>query len=282
MSNNIVFSWAENAYGKLVHVDNVPNGDKCGCRCPYCKEKLLARHGNINEHGFAHHSDNRGANLQMCYEVTLYKLAEQIIQEYKSIKVPAYYGIFQKKEIYFKDVKIDHFYEREDKQPDIIATTLDGKQYLIEFIFKYKVQHKKPINYKNMNCLEIDFSKQSLDTISDFLLNSYDDRHWINNNTYFESIVPLYAKNNKKIRLVNIKECKECSVKNKCYAARYKNNQEIVEIKNNCESYRICKTEEYNTAIKAEESYDQWYKNLLKEERRREEENERRKRNNGY
>ena len=36
-----------------------------------------------NEHGFAHHSDTRGANLNICYMVILYKLAEQIIQTKK-------------------------------------------------------------------------------------------------------------------------------------------------------------------------------------------------------
>ena len=61
MANGLVFSWAEDVNGKMVHVDNVPNGSKCKCVCPHCKENLIARHGNIREHGFAHHSENRGA-----------------------------------------------------------------------------------------------------------------------------------------------------------------------------------------------------------------------------
>ena len=73
MGNNFVFSWAEDAQGKMVHVDDVPRGLACGCVCPCCREKLLARHGDIKEHGFAHHSDNRGANLDICYRVVLYK-----------------------------------------------------------------------------------------------------------------------------------------------------------------------------------------------------------------
>lgn len=36
-----VFSWAENAEGKMVHVDTVPNGKRCGCICPNCHEKLV-------------------------------------------------------------------------------------------------------------------------------------------------------------------------------------------------------------------------------------------------
>ena len=85
MQNELIFSWAENASGVMVHVDEVPQGRKCGCVCPRCHEELLARHGNIREHGFAHCSDKRGANLKICYAVTLYKLAEQIVKDGKRI-----------------------------------------------------------------------------------------------------------------------------------------------------------------------------------------------------
>ena len=79
--------------------------------------------------------------------VILYKLAEQIIQTKKRIHAPSYYGIFPEKDIDFVEVKVDSYYERDDKQPDVIATTADGTQYLIEFTFDYKVQHKQAIDY---------------------------------------------------------------------------------------------------------------------------------------
>lgn len=31
MTQGFVFSWAENAEGKMVHVDDVPRGLNCGC-----------------------------------------------------------------------------------------------------------------------------------------------------------------------------------------------------------------------------------------------------------
>ena len=155
MARDFIFSWAENADGRMVHVDDVPRGLQCGCVCPNCHERLVARHGDVKEHGFAHHSDNRGANLNICYQVVMYKLAEQIIQTQKRIHTPSYYGIFKESDIEFKDVRIDSRYEREDKQPDVIATTYDNKQYLIEFVFQYKVQHKQTFDYKNLTCLEV-------------------------------------------------------------------------------------------------------------------------------
>lgn len=40
MGNNFVFSWAEDAQGKMVHVDDVPRGFACGCVCTRCHEKI--------------------------------------------------------------------------------------------------------------------------------------------------------------------------------------------------------------------------------------------------
>ena len=71
MIGDFIFSWAENAEGRMVHVDSVSRGLQCGCTCPNCHEPLLARHGEKNEHGFAHHSDTRGANLNICYMVSI-------------------------------------------------------------------------------------------------------------------------------------------------------------------------------------------------------------------
>lgn len=53
MIGDFIFSWAENAEGRMVHVDSVPRGLRCGCTCPNCHEPLLARHGEKNEHGFS-------------------------------------------------------------------------------------------------------------------------------------------------------------------------------------------------------------------------------------
>lgn len=248
MSNNLVFSWAEDAQGKMVHVDDVPRGLACGCVCPCCYEKLLARHGDVKEHGFAHHSDNRGANLKICYMVILYKLAEQIIQTRKKIHAPSYYGIFKEKDIEFVDVKIDGRYEREDKQPDVIATTKDNQQYIIELTFDYKVQHKQVIDYKSLNCLEINLSNQTLETVEKFLLEENTDRTWINNQAYFDNIETCYRKADKHIIIKDVDECKGCKLYKKCVGVK-KGSSSLLVINNNGKHYRICKPEQYKVAI---------------------------------
>lgn len=273
MAQGFVFSWAENAEGRMVHVDDVPRGLKCGCTCPHCHEKLLARHGEVREHGFAHHSDMRGANLQICYMVILYKLAEQIIQTKKKILAPSYYGIFKGKVLEFENVKIDSQYEREDKQPDVIATTVDGEQYLIEFVFKYKVQHKRVLDYKTLSCIEIDLSNQSLETLESFLLSSFEDRKWLNNENYFSKTEVTYHKAEKSVKVVSEDECIQCELRYNCCAIMPNNSPLIIE--NNGERYRICKTELYQQEKEAlkirlaeEERLREERKKLEQEQRR--------------
>lgn len=246
--NDYIFSWAENTDGQMVHVDNVPNGRSCGCHCPHCKEPLLARHGEIKAHGFAHHSEDRKATLEICYQVILYKVAEHIIKTVKHIHAPSYYAIFPQKDIYFADVRIDGQYERADKQPDVVATTVDCTQYLIEFTFAHKVQHKQPVDYKNMNCLEIDLSGQTLESLENFLLKSNDARKWVNNEKYFTSIEDKYQRAGKSIRITEEGKCSLCPIRTQCTGAVLNGN--VLRIENNGKVYRLCKASEYDNRLK--------------------------------
>ena len=268
MDDQFVFSYAENEKGELVYVDSVPRGKNCGCICPCCKERLGARHGDYRAHGFfhlSHRSEERGANLDICYKVILYKRAEQIIKTYRKICAPSYYGIFPKQSIEFCDVQIDDSYERDDKQPDVVAMTKEGAQYLIELTFKYKIQHKKAIDYKNLNCIEIDLNNQTHDSLEEFLLSSDKDRKWLNNEKCFEKIEETYKADNKNVRVVSVNECEQCEVKKKgsCCAVKDRNQCDAyLVIENNGLNYHICNTDSYNELkIRIEEeekSKDAW------------------------
>lgn len=234
----------------MVHVDSVPNGILCGCVCPHCKEPLVARQGDVNEHHFAHHSKTRKATLKICYAVILYKVAEHLVQTHKKIHAPSYYGIFPEQDIEFLEVRVDSHYERSDKQPDVIATGIDGKEYLIEFVFSHKVQHKQPLDYKNLTCLEIDLSHQNLETIAKFLFTSNEDRKWLNNENYFTTIEELYKRAGKSVRIVRGSECQQCPITHRCVGVCPKNSPTIpLIIENDGNKYRLCKTQEYRIAL---------------------------------
>ena len=252
----MIFSWAEDANGRMVHVDNVSKGLNCGCTCPCCHERLQARHGGIRAHGFAHHSENRGANLKICYMVIMYKLAEQIIQQEKKIHVPSYYGIFKDKDISFSNVIIDDRYDRIDKQPDVIAITPDGKQYLIEFTFAYKVQHKEKVDYQSLNCIEVNLSSQTLESLRDFILYSSEDKKWLNNQLCFEQIEELYSKHGKLVKVTDENDCVKCHLNTNCCGIRMKGCQTPIIIENSGKLYRVCKIEEFNRAQKQLEERD--------------------------
>ena len=175
------------------------------------------------------------------------------------------------KDFVYQDSKVfelvDSCYERDDKQPDVIATTADGTQYLIEFTFDYKVQHKQAIDYKNLNCLEIDLSKQSLETVEKFLLESNDDRKWLNNQSYFENIVPRYQKANRVIEVKDEEFCASCELKDSCSGVKPKGFYAPLVIENSGRKYRICKPEQYQEDL---EAYHKWLKD---EEKRKKHEN---------
>ena len=249
MNYQEVFSWAENKSGKMVYVDDVPNGVACNCICPYCRENLVARHGTERAHGFAHTSKERGANLKICLKVIVFKLAEQIIKTEKRIYMPSYYGIFKPKSIEFETVEINGDFEREDRQPDIIATTKDNQKYLIEFCFKDYVRHKQEIDLKNLNYLEIDLAGQKIDdrdSLKKFLVNCDRNRRWLNNDTYFNSIERKYKDAGKPIRIVSDDECTRCSLGH-CCAVKDKNSPyRRLTIFQNRKEFYLCRTEEYD------------------------------------
>ena len=75
----VYLKYALNIDGNLVHIDNVPNGNGCGCVCPACKKPLQARNaGLIREHHFAHQA---GVDCPTAYETSLHLLAKEKIQK---------------------------------------------------------------------------------------------------------------------------------------------------------------------------------------------------------
>ena len=81
--------------GKAVHISEVESGLKCGCVCPACGEKLVAKKGDRVAHHFAHYS---GHTCEYGFESSLHLAAKDIISKAKKFVIPAVYLNFPKSE----------------------------------------------------------------------------------------------------------------------------------------------------------------------------------------
>lgn len=79
---DLVFAVKENEW---VRINEVESGLACGCVCPVCGGKLIARKGEHKRHHFAHH------NAEACSynnETALHLMAKTIIAKVTSIMLP--------------------------------------------------------------------------------------------------------------------------------------------------------------------------------------------------
>lgn len=104
-------------------------------------------------------------------------------------------------------------------------------------------------DYKNLNCLEINLSNQTLETLEKFLLEENTDRKWVNNQECFDNIKPCYQKANKRISVKYVDECEKYELYYDCIGVRQKRDGSLLVIENSGKRYRICKPELYDIAI---------------------------------
>ncbi len=74
------------ADGRIVHVRDVPSGLACGCHCPACGGRLIARRGKRVTAHFAHEGD---AACARAVETVLHLLAKEVLQEQRRLRLPA-------------------------------------------------------------------------------------------------------------------------------------------------------------------------------------------------
>ncbi len=72
---SLVYAYQES---KLTFVDNVPNGKKCHCKCPFCEKEVIAYNGGkIQAHHFTHlKSSDCG---ESSHESIIHLLAKEIL-----------------------------------------------------------------------------------------------------------------------------------------------------------------------------------------------------------
>jgi hypothetical protein len=207
---DIVF--ALDAHGKLVSILDVARGEKCGCVCPACGEKVVAKQGEIMAWHFAHAAAH---SCEYAGQSTLHLVAKEVLMQRKEIAVPAA-AIFRHKGV--EQHIIDNRYEKfhagysevgkaaiikfdtivAEKKfdsfiPDLIAT-IGNKKLIIEVFVTHKVDEqklKKIIASGATGAIEIDLSeihkriKKKLrlplliSEIEELVVNSFANKYWL-------------------------------------------------------------------------------------------------------
>lgn len=166
----------------LVHVDNVANGAKCACHCPYCNEPLHAKNGGEQRgHHFAH---AHGKECKGAYESALHLLAKEILQDTGRIMLPKSEDRnFPSGLVNIHNIEIERLDERYGIKPDAEGMLDNGERIFIEFYVSHKVDQKKRqiIVDNNLKCIEIDVKYEALnrDKLKKFLTNTDENRKWI-------------------------------------------------------------------------------------------------------
>lgn len=172
--------YALNANGKPVHIDSVPNGRACGCRCPRCNGELEARNGGTERaHHFAH---GDGADCVGAVESAIHCLAKEILKETLCVCLPQGAGI-QK----FDRIDTEKNYLELKLRPDCVGY-YGNKQLWVEFKRTHEVDAQKAgkIISAHIDCIEIDLNEcgQDKDALREFITQRIEKRKWIYSELY--------------------------------------------------------------------------------------------------
>jgi hypothetical protein len=190
---------------RLVEVEEVLSGLRCGCVCPGCKKDLIARKGEVNAHHFAHAHIKDGDLCEYGAETAIHLMAKQIICEEKAIFAPS--TVVEKKD--HDDQGRSHSASREAHRegtlvfdvaaseqslgaitPDILAS-IGEEQFIVEvavthFCDKSKISECRKNGY---NVLEIDlkaFTKTlpTKDSLRKYIIGNASGRTWLSLKSY--------------------------------------------------------------------------------------------------
>ncbi len=173
---------------KLVNIEDVESGLKCGCICPSCSKPLIARKGNKKIHHFAHRSSD---NCAYGYQTSLHLLAKEIIATSKKFVIPEvsiHFHSYKEGEIISnaKEIKIDKVELEKTFDsiiPDIVIYS-GGKKLFVEIFVTHQIDDQKLAKLKkaNISTIEIDLSKINRlitrQELTDILLNDTPEKKW--------------------------------------------------------------------------------------------------------
>lgn len=190
-NSTVYLTYALDKEGKLVHIDDVPNGDECNCFCPHCNSPLCAKNGGkIKTHHFAHLS---GADCKGAVESALHIMAKEVLSKYKKIMLPPIPYKQTAQCLEFTEVELEKTSDF-GLRPDCECYYGEEseKRIWIEFKRTHAVDQNKKgkIISAKIDCVEIDLNscEQDPDKVKQFLIEESKNRIWIYNEEHNQII----------------------------------------------------------------------------------------------
>lgn len=158
--------------GAITHISKVESGLACGCICPSCRDKLIAKKGQVVRHHFTHHSKEP---CEYGLETALHLAAKEIITSAKEMTIPQVKLQFPHS---YRDgilihesmkVQIDHV-ELEKRFEDIvpdIAIYSGEKKFFVEIFVTHAIDERKFEKIKKMDISTIEIDLSELSDLSD-------------------------------------------------------------------------------------------------------------------
>lgn len=168
---DIRLAYGEKPDGTIVHINDVPSGLACDCRCPACGDTLVAHKGPKKRHHFAHLA---ATECHHATETALHKLAKEILNEERRLWVPEvtaeHEGVFlPKHRARYLDLE-DAILEKplEGMVPDVMVRK-SGRELLVEIFVTHRCGAEKigRIRARGSAALEIDLSRLPRDAPKD-------------------------------------------------------------------------------------------------------------------
>lgn len=160
MNSNLTFGLRN---GYLMHISDVESGLVCGCYCPSCNKRLIARKGKKTVHHFAHHQSRE---CEGAVQTAIHIAAKEILEKERKILLPEVRTalgcvegqsicLYAQHFLHFDQVYLEKRLHR--IIPDILILK-KGKPLIIEIIVTHPADQRKIniIRSLNISTLEID------------------------------------------------------------------------------------------------------------------------------
>jgi len=208
--------------GTIAHVSEVPSGLECGCTCPGCGARLVARKGAKQDHHFGHAGAEDGTPCRTGPETALHRFAKEVLERRLELTLPRlelddgrekWVG-YEGGSYGFDGAVLEH--RLGEIVPDVIVRK-GRRDLLVEFAVTHPCEETKLARIARMDvsAIEVDLSRVPRDIDRVGIENAILDaapRRWLHNPKLREGVAKLEAlrdQRERRLRQAYARACRE-------------------------------------------------------------------------